>query len=58
MLLISQRPSSGGGQNSPGGDHLNLDESSRRLSCLKAGSITHGSELSFMEFLDLFKSFR
>eukprot|EP00095_Tigriopus_kingsejongensis_P008940 snap_masked-scaffold199_size265817-processed-gene-1.12 protein:Tk08940 transcript:snap_masked-scaffold199_size265817-processed-gene-1.12-mRNA-1 annotation:"1-phosphatidylinositol -bisphosphate phosphodiesterase epsilon-1-like" len=35
---------------------LNMDDA-RKLNCLKTGSITHGSELSFMEFLDLFKSF-
>ncbi len=35
-----------------------LDDASRKLSYLRAGSITHGSELSFMEFLDVFKSFR
>ena len=29
-----------------------------KISCLRTASITHGSELSFMEFLDLFKSFR
>lgn len=32
-------------------------DDSKKLNYLKTGSITHGSELSFMEFLDLFKSF-
>jgi hypothetical protein len=41
-----------------GGVGIESMEDAKRLSYLKTGSITHGSELSFMEFLDLFKSFR
>ena len=44
-------PSSSGGELGFNGEH-------GKISCLRTASVTHGSELSFMEFLDLFKSFR
>ena len=60
MSLGGVAPSSmgyGGGSSSGGGE-LGFNGEHGKISCLRTASITHGSELSFMEFLDLFKSFR
>ena len=60
MSLGGVTPSSmgyGGGP-SGGGGELGFNGEHGKISCLRTASITHGSELSFMEFLDLFKSFR
>ena len=60
MSLGGVAPSSmgyGGGPSSGGGE-LGFNGEHGKISCLRTASITHGSELSFMEFLDLFKSFR
>ena len=46
------------GAGSPGSSELGFNGEHGKISCLRTASITHGSELSFMEFLDLFKSFR
>jgi hypothetical protein len=38
-------------------DGFSTDDAGK-LKTFRTGSVTHGSELSFTEFLDLFKSFR
>jgi hypothetical protein len=35
-----------------------IQEEVSSIKGLRSGSITHGSELTFLEFLELFKSFR
>ena len=59
MSLGGVAPSSMGYAGGPsGGGELGFNREHGKISCLRTASITHGSELSFIEFLDLFKSFR
>ena len=58
MSLGGVAPSSVGYGSSGGRGELGFNGEHGKISCLRTASITHGSELSFMEFLDLFKSFR